>query len=541
MKKVMQLMEKMRKKSKKLFAGTVSGLLFILLTFSFGNVFTISSAESTNTSSVMTTTAQGSQVTNQTAEQVIVNSINNIIDYYKSKGLNTSQLELLLTQFISALQSEEQGKATQIYIEIVKEIYILRLQQLNLSLPELKEIAQIQLNNIVTQLIYRINNMSFLDSQVKANLTQQLNQALNLINQGNYTGASIILKNVVKELNDMENSIKEAKIQAELSDLAIKRINEINSMFNTSIVNSTEILNVKNIREKAMAVRGLGIMQREMEENIQQIMNQIQNQIENSNLSSVISKDEINKTIIQYMQGEPLSKKFGFNIFTSSEVLLRVAQNQLENYSYGKGISHGNGANVNQTQVEILTNYINSAENLVMSANAAVLDLSATNAQNAFSSLQQISNQTEQLISELSNITVDKQLNSVKVLILNALKNLDNSISLILLFESQYYNYTGLITVKGIVISINQNNLTVLGGTPLIQPMTNEVKGLGAWNKMIPTEWTVIILSNTKIKGNLTQYAPVIVIGNVTDIANHIVDATSIHIIENDINDFDSN
>ncbi|HEW64391.1 hypothetical protein [Fervidicoccus fontis] len=534
-------MEKMRKKSKKLFAGTVSGLLFILLTFSFGNVFTISSAESTNTSSVMTTTAQGSQVTNQTAEQVIVNSINNIIDYYKSKGLNTSQLELLLTQFISALQSGEQGKATQIYIEIVKEIYILRLQQLNLSLPELKEIAQIQLNNIVTQLIYRINNMSFLDSQVKANLTQQLNQALNLINQGNYTGASIILKNVVKELNDMENSIKEAKIQAELSDLGIKRINEINSMFNTSIVNSTEILNVKNIREKAMAVRGLGIMQREMEENIQQIMNQTQNQIENSNLSSVISKDEINKTIIQYMQGEPLSKKFGFNIFTSSEVLLRVAQNQLENYSYGKGISHGNGTNVNQTQVEILTNYINSAENLVMSANAAVLDLSATNAQNAFSSLQQISNQTEQLISELSNITVDKQLNSVKVLILNALKNLDNSISLILSFESQYYNYTGLITVKGIVISINQNNLTVLGGTPLIQPMTNEVKGLGAWNKMIPTEWTVIILSNTKIKGNLTQYAPVIVIGNVTDIANHIVDATSIHIIENDINDFDSN
>ncbi|MEM3491310.1 MAG: hypothetical protein QXO53_04610, partial [Fervidicoccaceae archaeon] len=244
-------------------AGLLSLLLVILVSPLSGIAYAASTA--TSTTSPITTTQSSSQDTVQLSIESINNTFSIIISKLKEQGYNTTQLEQTVSQMIQAIQSGNYALGRSLFIKAVDYVYKLEAGTLIYNQTELMLRVQQQIQNRIAELNQSISNMTFLSSEVRTNLTQMLQQASQLLQSGNYSGAAMLMERVMVQLREMSNALNRERVMTMLTTMAIERANEINNLSGRQIIDERKLeLNESEITKLALKVRGLGMIEREV-------------------------------------------------------------------------------------------------------------------------------------------------------------------------------------------------------------------------------------------------------------------------------------
>ncbi|MEM3253711.1 MAG: hypothetical protein QW765_01395 [Fervidicoccaceae archaeon] len=497
-------------------AGLLSLLLVILVSPLSGIAYAASTA--TSTTSPITTTQSSSQDTVQLSIESINNTFSIIISKLKEQGYNTTQLEQTVSQMIQAIQSGNYALGRSLFIKAVDYVYKLEAGTLIYNQTELMLRVQQQIQNRIAELNQSISNMTFLSSEVRTNLTQMLQQASQLLQSGNYSGAAMLMERVMVQLREMSNALNRERVMTMLTTMAIERANEINNLSGRQIIDERKLeLNESEITKLALKVRGLGMIERE-----------VKGSFANMNISWVLNTSD--EDVFKHQMGDVMigkAKELPEMFFVTSSVLLRTAEASLERT--------GKMNKDMQSYIQSLQDMIQQEKAIINQSISAATGLMEGNA-SSISIINQSITQAQQLLSQVNNMKVPQQLQNVKALIVNSLQQLIRELTSLQRISTSLEMLSKNVLLKGIVLEINGNNLTVLG---VISPGSLVMGGYmnGIYNKqsivMLPTNWTIVVTNTTKISGELSTYAPIKVQGVIVDSVNHVIYASKIFTINN--------
>jgi len=441
------------------------------------NTSTTSSSQSTQSPS-----AESSNI------QAIVESLNStftaVINELKNKGYNTTELEQTVSKMLQAISEGNFALGRAMFIKAVNEIYRLEAGNTTQLQIEQEQKMKQELMDRIQSLSQSISNMTFLSQDVISNLTQMLNEAAQDVQNGNYSTAVQIMKNVMKQVRDMTNELNKERVRAMLTAMAIERADKLNKLTGKPFVDKEKLTNDTDVKDLALKVRGLGLIEREM-----------------SNAKG--------------LTGE---------FFAQAQLLLQIAEESLNRNGKMAAQLRDYIQNLNSTIVQekqLINDSVNAVSKLISGDSSSI------------ATLNQNLNSAQQLLSQLEAMKVPPQLQNVKQLLMNSLEWLIRDLKLVLTRQNSHGLIEKNVLLNGIIVGIDGNTLTVIGtASPwsLITPM-----GAKRDIDAILTNWTVIITNFTKISGELTLYAPVLVHGTIADYTNHVVIADIVLTIKSTI------
>ncbi|MGC9114416.1 MAG: hypothetical protein ACP5HH_00170 [Fervidicoccaceae archaeon] len=478
----------------------------------------ISPLAQTVTTSVTTTTTgtsiQSTQNATSSDVQAIVANLNStfslIINNLKEKGYNTTELEQTVAQMIQAIESGNYALGRAFFIKAVNIVYSLEVGNITAIRMMEQQRLQQEILRRIAELNQSISNMTFLTQDVRQNLTQLLSQAAQEAESGNYTAAAHLMERVMVQLRDMANALNRERVMTMLTTMAIERADKINNMTGKAIIEKKKLEEENDIVKMALKVRGLGMIEKEMKNGIER-MNV-------SWMSNTSDEDILKSKLADIIIGR--GKSMPEMLYMPAQVLIQVAQESLSRSSKMEKQL--------QNEIQALNSTISQEKSILDTAIAATEKLMQGDT-SALTTLNQSLSNAQQLLSQVNSMRVSPQLQNVRQLIINSLQLIIRDLEAAIKISPAIVEMENNILIKGIVVSINGNNLTVLG---TISPgsLVIEKRGMEIHDNVIllPTNWTVILSNSTEVRGQLTLYAPVLVHGTISNMTGHIVSANKI-------------
>jgi len=492
-------------------------------------ILLIGIAPSSAQSLTATSTTSPSQSTqNPSAEssniQTIVESLNStftaVINELKNKGYNTTELEQTVSEMLQAISEGNFALGRALFIRAVNNIYSLEVgNATQLRIMEQQRLQQDILERI-QDLNQSISNMTFLSQDVRSNLTQLLSEAAQQAQSGNYSAASQLMEKVMVQLRDMTNALNRERVRAMLTTMAIERADKLSNLTGKPFIDEEKLINDSDVKDLALKVRGLGLIEREM-----------RGAVENMNISwmwNTSDEDILKGKLGDIVEGK--AKGLTGDFFAQPLLLLQIAEESLNR--------NGKMAAQLQDYIQELNSTIVQEKQIINDSVNAVSKLMSGDS-SSIEALNQNLNSAQQLLSQLEAMKVPPQLQNVRQLLMNSLEWLIRDLNLVLAMQQGLASWGKSVLLKGIIVGIEGNNLTVLAAISpgsLIMPM-------GAAHSMvlIPTNWTVVMGNFTEISGDLTLYAPVLVHGTIADYMNHVVTANKVLTINSTITEEQEN
>lgn len=471
---------------------------------------TTSNATATSTSTQQSTSSQDAQ----TVAENLQSTFAAVISDLKEKGYNTTELEQTVQNMVLAIENGNYALGRAYFIKAVNLVYSLEVGKSLFNQTQIMQRTQEEIMRRITELNQSISNMSFLSADVRSNLTQQLNLAMQLVQNGNYSAAVQYMEKVMVQLRDMANSLNRERVRTMLIERAMNRADEINGIFGIGVVDKNK-LNESNesIMDLALKARGLGVMKKYLDEDLESMnASWIANNFDEGSFKGKLGNAMIGK-----------AKSMPEQMFAPSSILLQIAEENLQKLSkFGRG-------NL-ETYANQLQGIIDNEKSLINASSDAVSKLMQGDV-SALSVINQSKASAQALIEQVNSLSVPGELQSVKTLIARSLQLFIDELNAVQRVSSELSGISKNILIKGIVLDVNGQNLTVLGVfSPGSLVMGGQRFGTISTHHIVllPTNWTVILTNSTQVSGQITVYAPVLVHGSVVDAANHVVKADKI-------------